>query len=183
MRLQLLLRHGGIFVDHDAYVVRPFDELRRCAAAPVLAGFEQASPTPSERKLNPGVLLAARNASFLRLALASWRDYSTAWDEICCSRSYQLHVAHPGLAQPRADLGPLPRFKTRDEYRQHLARTRVVHATALSHRWRRQELRAAGVLRAVRDVVLRAANASAARDTPEQRACALRASEAIDHAF
>ena len=31
MRLQLMIEHGGIFLDHDAFVVRPLDELRRCA--------------------------------------------------------------------------------------------------------------------------------------------------------
>ena len=43
MRLKLLLEHGGIFVDHDAFVVRSLDDFRQCAAAPVMAGFEQIS--------------------------------------------------------------------------------------------------------------------------------------------
>ena len=164
---------------HDAFVVRPLDDLRACAAAPVLAGFEQCSATL--RKLNPGVLLAARRAPFLGLCLASWANYSTAWDDNCCARSYVIHSDHPGLAQVRADLGPLPRYRTKEEYHEHLSRTRVLHTTALSHRWRRQELRAAGVLRAVRDIIIRHVNAS--RPTPEAMVCAASASEAIDRAF
>ena len=214
MRLKLLLEHGGIFVDHDAFVVRTLDDLRQCAAAPVMAGFEQVSARATDRKLNPGVLLAAPNATMLRLLLASWgRNYSTAWDWNCCSRSYAIHLARPGLAQVRADLGhhsgvppppslmavyprpglaqvradlgPLPRFRTKQEYHQHLRRTRVVHATALSHRWRRQELRASGLLRAVRDIVLTAANASltAAESDSVLQACAARVGAYVDHAF
>lgn len=132
------------------------------------------------------MLLAAPNATMLRLLLASWgRNYSTAWDWNCCSRSYAIHLARPGLAQVRADLGPLPRFRTKQEYHQHLRRTRVVHATALSHRWRRQELRASGLLRAVRDIVLTAANASltAAESDSELQACAARVGAYVDHAF
>lgn len=183
MRLQLLLRHGGIFVDHDAFVVKPLDDLRQCAAAPVIAGFEQVSAIETERKLNPGVLLAAPNATMLRLMLASWgHNYSTAWDWNCCSRSYAVHQANPGLAQVRADLGPLPRFRTKQEYQAHLRRARVVHATALSHRWRRQELRASGVLRAVRDIVLAAANTSVG-ESAELKACAARVSAYMDHTF
>lgn len=97
MRLELLIRHGGIFLDHDAYVLRPLDELRRCcpppdstyaahnrscAAAPVVAGFEQA--TSSLRKMNPGVLLAERGSPFLQMIRQAWKNYSTLWDYNCC---------------------------------------------------------------------------------------------------
>lgn len=98
MRLDLLIRHGGIFLDHDAYVLRSLDELRRCCppttplgdnansqtcrAAPVVAGFEQFDHTM--RKLNPGVLLAERDSPFLKMLRSSWRNYSTAWDYNCC---------------------------------------------------------------------------------------------------
>ena len=184
MRLQLLLKHGGVFVDHDAFVIRSLDDLLRCPEAPVMAGFEQVSASATDRKLNPGVMLAAPNATMLRLLLASWgRNYSTEWDWNCCSRSYAVHAAHPGLAQVRADLGPLPRFRTKQDYHDHLKRTRVVHATAISHRWRRQELRASGLLRAVRDIVLTAANTSMGEAEWELKACAARVGAYVDHTF
>ena len=95
MRLELLIQHGGIFLDHDAYVFRSLDELRRCCPpaesrvgntgcrpSPVVAGFEQAPPTL--RKLNPGVLLAERRSRFLRMCRAAWQNYSTLWDYNCC---------------------------------------------------------------------------------------------------
>ena len=87
--LQVLLDHGGIFLDHDAYALTPLDDLRRCGS--VVAGFEQ---EPAMRKLNPGALLAKRNASFLRLWRASWRDYKPAWDYNCCQVAFRLHEAH-----------------------------------------------------------------------------------------
>ena len=147
MRLDLLLRHGGIFLDHDAYVLRSLDPLRHCCPpqeasgnagrgahthmggvcqlAPVVAGFEQA--TPSLRKLNPGVLLAEQHSPFLSLCRASWRNYSTLWDYNCCEAAYQLHMAHPELrSHLRADIGPLPRYPTAAQYASHLRRARVV---------------------------------------------------------
>ena len=102
MRYDLLLEYGGIFLDHDAYALRPLDSLRACCAPPpesasptaattaataacgmpaaVVTGFEQ---EPNMRKLNPGALMAERNASFLRAWRASWHDYRPEWDYNC----------------------------------------------------------------------------------------------------
>ena len=65
MRLELLLRHGGIFLDHDAYVVdgERLQAVRACPAAPVIAGFEQAGERREERKLNPGATAAQTRGS------------------------------------------------------------------------------------------------------------------------
>ena len=61
MRYDLLLQHGGIFLDHDSYALTPLDDIRECCAgdadgagadaagarascsppAAVIAGFEQ----------------------------------------------------------------------------------------------------------------------------------------------
>lgn len=53
MRYDLLLEHGGIFLDHDSYALTPLDDIRKCScaqdshdrkprpAASVIAGFEQ----------------------------------------------------------------------------------------------------------------------------------------------
>ena len=93
------------------------------------------------RKLNPGALMAERNASFLRLWRASWHDYKPEWDYNCCQVAYRLHEAHhqEHRSHLRADLGPLPRYQTEGEYERHLFRARVVHVTALSQPWRRHD--------------------------------------------
>jgi len=175
MRLELLIEHGGIFIDHDAFVVRSLDALRLCPEAPVLAGFEQASPTT--RKLNPGVLFAVQNSTFLRMCVASWANYSTAWDHNCCEVSYQIYASHPTLVQPRADIGPLPRFRTRRQYNDYISRARVVHTTALSNPWRRKELKDFGVIRRVLQIVLDAVNTSAL--TALQKTCIHRTTHEI----
>lgn len=41
LRLQLLLEHGGLYMDNDVFAVRPLDELRRrCLRSPLYAGIE-----------------------------------------------------------------------------------------------------------------------------------------------
>mmetsp|Transcript_36929 Transcript_36929/g.61205 ORF Transcript_36929/g.61205 Transcript_36929/m.61205 type:complete len:276 (-) Transcript_36929:122-949(-) len=179
MRLELLIKHGGIFLDHDVYALHPLDELRRCPAAPVVAGLEEGLP----RKLNPGVLLAMRQAHFLHIARASWQNYSTTWDYNCCEATYVLAEQHPTLVQLRSDLGPLPRYKTQAEYNRFLKRALVVHTTALSHAWRREELKQFGVMRYVLNLVIRAANQSAKRHTQLQTKCILRAREEIEKSY
>jgi len=183
MRLDLLIAFGGIFLDHDAFVIRPLDQLRSCcppggrggacSAAPVVAGFEQATATL--RKMNPGVLLAERGSPFLRHCRAGWRNYSTAWDYNCCEAAYAVHRDHPEYrSHLRADIGPLPRFATAAEYDEHIARARVVHVTALSKPWRQRDLSRFGVMRKVAARVLELANRSAAERggmTPQQREC------------
>lgn len=89
MRYDVLLEHGGIFLDHDAYALRPLDKLRSCCAPPttpvhaqaaggcdlpaaVVSGIELLGTRPSDRRLNPGALLAERGAMFLQAWRASW---------------------------------------------------------------------------------------------------------------
>ncbi|KAL1527100.1 hypothetical protein AB1Y20_015783 [Prymnesium parvum] len=185
MRLELLIKHGGIFLDHDAYVFRSLERLRRCcppderpptgarvscAAAPVVAGFEQA--TPVLRKLNPGVLLAERNSPFLQMIRASWQNYSVLWDYNCCEAAYKLHEQHPEFrAHLRADIGPLPRYASQRQYDEHLAQATVVHVTALSKAWRQRDLRKFGVMRAIAAHVISLANRSVTRMTTGQQEC------------
>ena len=179
MRYDLLLEHGGIFLDHDSYVLKPLDTVRRCCAgaspparpAAVIAGFEQEEQI---RKLNPGTLLAEPNAEFLKLWRASWFNYSSRdWDYNCCQVSYRLHAAVGAALRShlRADLGPLPRYEAEAQYDRHLARATVVHVTALSQPWRRRDSRRFGIMAKVSRLVLRRVNASWAHMTDAQRSC------------
>jgi hypothetical protein len=109
MRYDLLLEKGGIFLDHDSYVLRPLDRARRCCAEPgaehnaehggscrsaaVVAGFEQEE---GGRKLNPGTLMAEPRSAFLRLWRASWANYSARdWDYNCCQVRPPAAPLHP----------------------------------------------------------------------------------------
>lgn len=58
-----------MYADLDAYALAPLDGWRQCDA-PVVLGIDAAM-----RKLNNGVMLAAKNASFLRLWRESYREY------------------------------------------------------------------------------------------------------------
>ena len=71
--------HGGVYADLDAYALAPLDSWRRCDA-PMVLGLDAAMG-----KLNNGVMLAAKNASFLRLWRESYREYRP--------RSYVLGAA------------------------------------------------------------------------------------------
>ena len=137
----------------------------------MIPGFEQEE---SGRKLNPGTLMAERNAEFLRLWRASWFNYSARdWDYNCCQVSYRLHTALGRQlgSHLRADLGPLPRYATEREYDQHLQRAHVVHVTALSQPWRQHDSRKFGIMEKVSRLVLGRVNQSAESMSPEQRRC------------
>ena len=90
MRLDVLEEHGGIYVDHDAFVLRSLSQLRRCTGTGVRAGYEYFSR--DRHKLNNGVLLARPGARFLAL----WREaYSkdfrpSEWDYNSCVVPFQL---------------------------------------------------------------------------------------------
>jgi hypothetical protein len=47
MRLELLIQHGGIFLDHDAYVLRSLEPLRRCCPTSSYESSRSSSGTPS----------------------------------------------------------------------------------------------------------------------------------------
>ena len=175
MRYDVLLDHGGIFLDHDSYALTPLDDVRRCSVngqpAAAVAGFEQEETI---RKLNPGTLMAEPHAAFLRLWRASWFNYSAGhWDYNCCQVSYRLHESLGAELRShlRADLGPMPRYASEGEYDDHLARARVVHVTALSQPWRQRDSRRFGIMEKVSRLVLKRANASVATMTRRQRRC------------
>lgn len=87
MRLDLLEEYGGLYLDHDSFVLRPLDGVRCTNALPVLAGLETFGPT--QKKLNNGVLLAAPNSSFLAAWRRDYADYQPSkWDYNSCVRSY-----------------------------------------------------------------------------------------------
>ncbi|XP_032799730.2 uncharacterized protein LOC116936631 [Daphnia magna] len=66
IRIQALMKYGGIFLDNDVYVVRNLDKYRK---------FEMTLGWPRNESLGTMVLLANKNARFLPLWLDNYRDY------------------------------------------------------------------------------------------------------------
>ena len=171
MRLDLLEEHGGLYLDHDSFVLRRLDGVRCTNARAVLAGLE--SFGPRSRKLNNGVLLAAPNASFLAAWRRDYADYRPAtWDYNSCERSYALAQAQPETVEMQRRLGPLPIAVA--QYAGFMARTPVLHVTGLFNApWRQEGVRATGLLRAVLKAVMRRVNRSSSSElNAQQRACA-----------
>lgn len=65
-RLQILMEYGGIFLDNDSYIVKSLDKFRN---------FEMTLGWQDEGNLSNQVIIANKNARFLKLWLESYRDY------------------------------------------------------------------------------------------------------------
>lgn len=66
-RIRILMRHGGIFLDNDSYVVRNLDVFRK---------YEMAVGITDGPYIGTQVLIANKDARFLKLWLESYRDYN-----------------------------------------------------------------------------------------------------------
>ena len=163
MRIDLLEEHGGVYVDHDAFVLGSLDELRRCTVPQMRAGYEFFSR--DKHKMNNGVLLARKGARFLSLWRESYRQYRRdVWDHNSCIASFELAARHPELVHLDPELAPLSRYQNRNAYLRHFDRARVAHITGLFNApWRQEDVRRYQILRNVSDRVLAAAAAARQR--------------------
>ncbi|XP_023716727.1 uncharacterized protein LOC111869411 isoform X4 [Cryptotermes secundus] len=66
VRIKILMEYGGIFLDNDSYLVRSLDEFRK---------FEMTLGWPEGQYLGTQVLVAHKDARFLRLWLETYRQY------------------------------------------------------------------------------------------------------------
>lgn len=157
MRIHLLEKHGGIYLDHDAYALGSFDALRRCDAD-VIGGYEA---FVGVEKMNNGILLARAGARFFKL----WRDaYQTEftlaeWDYSSCVVPFRLAQAHPDLALAVRGgvISPLPLgFNSSAEQAAYLRRAAAVHITALHH-FRAEQMDRDGVMLAIAERIRTAA--------------------------
>lgn len=84
IRIQALMKYGGIFLDNDVYVVHNLDKYRK---------FEMTLGWPKNESLGNMVLFANKKARFLRLWRDNYRDYhADKWYGICIS-SYFLYTS------------------------------------------------------------------------------------------
>ncbi|XP_064618985.1 uncharacterized protein LOC135482664 [Lineus longissimus] len=77
-RLQVLLETGGIYLDLDVLVLRPFD---------ALLSYETTMGLENDYGLCNGIIIAKRNATFLRLW---WEEYKTFNDQQWSVHSVRL---------------------------------------------------------------------------------------------
>lgn len=70
LRIQTLMRYGGIYLDRDSYVVQSLDSYRR---------FEMTLGWPEGAFIGNQVLVAHKNARFLKLYYDSYRHYKPHW--------------------------------------------------------------------------------------------------------
>lgn len=66
LRIDILRRYGGIFIDNDVYLVQNMDRFRR---------FEMAVEIPDIKSIGTMTLVAHKDARFLRLWLNSYKQY------------------------------------------------------------------------------------------------------------
>lgn len=67
VRLEMMLRYGGIYLDRDILVLKSFDPLRKY---PTVLGAEL------PKRLNNGVIIARRGSAFLRIMLEQYHSYA-----------------------------------------------------------------------------------------------------------
>lgn len=70
-RIRILMKHGGIFLDNDSYVVRSLDVFRKYEMAVGITDGSSVGPAVGTQ-----VLIANKDARFLKLWLECYRDYN-----------------------------------------------------------------------------------------------------------
>ena len=94
LRLDILLREGGVYLDLDTICVRPFEPLLQ---GPVVMGPETRSDGVVVGLCN-AVIIAAPGAEFLRRWRNAYRDFSDrVYNAFSVRRPAMLAQRHPGL--------------------------------------------------------------------------------------
>ena len=94
VRLQVLLEHGGVYLDLDTICQKPFAPLLEGA---VVMGLEKTSDGATVGLCN-ATIIAPPGAEFLRLWLESYDDF-TIWNRFSVQLPMQLAEEHPGLVR------------------------------------------------------------------------------------
>lgn len=169
VRLQKLYDKGGIYIDHDAYVMRPLDELRRASrltssVPAVIAGSER-----DKGRLNNGVLIAPARAPLICIWMDKYRTqyHPHQWDFNSCKVPYKIVQKYPELISDEQGLAPFPENMTDTRAVDHeLGHRYVVHLTGLQSWSQRQaQVRSTCLMRRIMDRIFQfAASPSAGGD-------------------
>mmetsp|Transcript_26902 Transcript_26902/g.68139 ORF Transcript_26902/g.68139 Transcript_26902/m.68139 type:complete len:466 (+) Transcript_26902:134-1531(+) len=104
LRLEILIKRGGVYLDADAFAVQPLGKLRRYEFS---MGFERSG----QSKLNNGLMLSAPDAPFAKLLRASYNSWSGGgWDEQSCVVPFKLATQQPSSVH--VENYPEPRWPT-----------------------------------------------------------------------
>ena len=96
VRMDVLLKMGGVYLDTDAFPIDSLTELRRFNFS---LGFDNiVADANAPKKLNNGVILSAPDAPFLRVWSNSYADFDpTSWDFHSSVLPWKLAAANPDL--------------------------------------------------------------------------------------
>jgi len=95
LRLEILLQHGGIYMDTDIIALRSFDPL---LGFECVMGDEEMDGWGTG--LNSAVTLSAPNASFVRMMYESYRDFTDwCWNCHAVVLPKKLALSNPGLVK------------------------------------------------------------------------------------
>lgn len=108
-RLKYLMQDGGIYLDFDVFVVRPFDELRKYE---FVLGMEQ-EKNLSYDLLSNGIIISASDAPFLLLWAQSYEDdyRPEKWVYNSCFKPTLLWKRFPHLIHVERDTMHRPNWR------------------------------------------------------------------------
>mmetsp|Transcript_32004 Transcript_32004/g.105950 ORF Transcript_32004/g.105950 Transcript_32004/m.105950 type:complete len:243 (+) Transcript_32004:708-1436(+) len=154
------INHNQLSIRNQV-VLRSLDAYRRCAADAVVGWGPQLSPRGGQ--VSSGVLIGRPDAHFY----ASWRrrllrGYDAGRTDFgrSCNVSTELALSRPRLVHAAPELGPLPRFASRELYDGYLEQAPLAHLSAFRHGWRLRDLMVHRSLEKIAALVLAAANRS-----------------------
>ncbi|XP_014678704.1 PREDICTED: uncharacterized protein LOC106818518 [Priapulus caudatus] len=75
-RIDIIRSHGGIYLDFDVVVLKSFDPLR---VHDCVLGVESGKAAGTRNMTNAGVIIGAKNATFLNMWYDGYRDYRENW--------------------------------------------------------------------------------------------------------
>jgi len=97
VRMDVLLKMGGMYLDTDAFPMDPLTELRRFNFSLAFDNIVNADERAPKR-LNNGVLLSAPQAPFLRVWAGKYADFDpSSWDYHSSVLPFKLAAAYPDL--------------------------------------------------------------------------------------
>ena len=91
-RMEILMEQGGIYLDSDVIVLKPFEPLLRYEFT---MGLEYHG---NPGRLNSGVIVAAKNARFLKIWYSTYRNFTKREQDFhACIIPYRLQYTYPTL--------------------------------------------------------------------------------------
>ena len=130
LRIDVLQRHGGVYLDLDAYVLQPLDSWRRCSSRTVL-GIDATTGAP-----NTGVIFAPRDSFLGNFSRTIHEGGISASEFGECNQIKELTALSPEQVYLAPELGPFRRQASAAAYKRELDAVPLAHLSSFSQRWR-----------------------------------------------